>query len=339
MENKFKVVALAKLSGSSLLVEEKELMRVNGKVEIVQARCNTEEELIVVAREADAILGGGRLFTRKVMEALPRCRAIVTYSVGFDGIDLDAATDNGIVVVNNPAIAWCVEEVSNHAIALLLICAKKLALLNDLMKKDGWNAARQRLLPMGSVFGQTLGIIGCGNIGRLTARKAACFGLRILGNDPYVDKSLASECGITLVSLPHLFKEADYISLHTPLDKQTRHLIGENEFKKMKPSVYLINTARGGIVDESALIQALREKRISGAGLDVFEKEPLDPDNPLLKMDNVVTIPHSASFSDEALEMQAINPAQEIARVLAGRWPKNVVNMAVKPKFALVKED
>jgi D-3-phosphoglycerate dehydrogenase len=339
MENKFKVVALAKLSGSSHSVEEKELMRVNGKVEIVQARCNTEEELIVAAREADAILGGGRLFTRKVMEALPRCRAIVTYSVGFDGIDLDAATDNGIVVVNNPAIAWCVEEVSNHAIALLLICAKKLALLNDLMKKDGWNAARQRLLPMGSVFGQTLGIIGCGNIGRLTARKAACFGLRILGNDPYVDKSLASECGITLVSLPHLFKEADYISLHTPLDKQTRHLIGENEFKKMKPSVYLINTARGGIVDESALIQALQEKRISGAGLDVFEKEPLDPDNPLLKMDNVVTIPHSASFSDEALEMQAINPAQEIARVLAGRWPKNVVNTAVKPKFALVKED
>jgi D-3-phosphoglycerate dehydrogenase / 2-oxoglutarate reductase len=339
MENKYKVVALAKLSGGSLAAEEKELTRVSGKVELTQAQCSNEDELIAAARDADAVLGGGRLFTRKVMEALPRCRAIVTYSVGFDGIDIEAATDNGIVVVNNPAIAWCVEEVSNHAIALLLICAKKLTLLNDLMRKEGWAEARRRLTPMGSIFGQTLGIIGCGNIGRLTAKKAQCFGLRILGNDPYVDKSLASACCITLVSLPMLLKEADYISLHTPLDKQTRHLIGENEFKQMKPGAYFINTARGAIVDESALIQALGQKRIAGAGLDVFEKEPIDPENPLLKMDNVVAIPHSASFSDEALETQAVNPAQEIARVLDGRWPRNVVNRTVKPKVNLVKED
>jgi D-3-phosphoglycerate dehydrogenase len=338
MDKNFKVVALPKLSGGSLSIEEKELLRVSGKVELVQARCTTEEELIDAARDADAILGGGRLFTRKVMEALPKCRAIVTYSVGFNGIDLDAATDNGIVVVNNPAITWCVEEVSNHAIALLLICAKKLTLLNDMVKKGEWSEARRQLLPMGSIYGETLGIIGCGNIGRLTARKAGCFGLRILGNDPYVDKSLAYEYGITLVSLSRLLKESDYISIHTPLDEQTQHLIGENEFKQMKPNAYLINTARGGIVDESALIKALSDKRISGAGLDVFEKEPVDPGNPLLKMDNVVTIPHSASFSDEALEIQAVNPAQEIVRVLAGRWPRNVVNIMVIPKIDLIKE-
>ena len=157
MKSRFKVVALGKLSGDSFEVEEKELARLNVEVELVQAKCTTEDELIAVAKDADAILGGGPLFTRRVMEALPKCRAIVTYSVGFDGIDVDAATDNGIIVVNNPSRAWCVEEVSNHAIALLLICAKKLTLLNNLTKDGRWADARQVLLPMGSIFGQTLG--------------------------------------------------------------------------------------------------------------------------------------------------------------------------------------
>jgi D-3-phosphoglycerate dehydrogenase / 2-oxoglutarate reductase len=339
MSNKFKVVSLGKLSGGSLAPEEKELLRADGEVELIQVRCNSEEELIAAARDADAILGGGRLFTRKVIESLPRCRAIVTYSVGFDGIDLEAATDNGILVVNNPAVAWCVEEVSNHAIALLLVCAKKIILLDSLLKKEGWAEARRQQAPMGSIYGQTLGIIGCGNIGRMTARKAACFGLRVLGNDPYVDKSLVAGYGITLVSLSHLLREADFISLHTPLDQQTRHLMGENEFKQVKSSVYIINTARGGIIDEPSLIRALKEKRIAGAGLDVFEKEPLDPASPLLKMDNVVTIPHTASFSDQALEIQPLNPAQEVARILNGRWPRNVANKMVVPRVNLVKED
>jgi D-3-phosphoglycerate dehydrogenase len=305
----------------------------------VQAKCATEDELITTAKDADAILGGGPLFTRQVMEALPKCRAIVTYSVGFDGMDIDAATDNGILVVNNPSRVWCVEEVSNHAIALLLICAKRLTLLNDLTKKGRWTDTRRVLPPMGSIFGQTLGIIGCGDIGRMTAKKAQCFGLRVLGNDPYVDQSLVNEYGITLMSLPRVLKESDFVSVHTPLDKQTWHLIGEEEFKQMKPTAYLINTARGAIIDEAALIKALQEKRIAGAGLDVFEKEPIDPGNPLLKMDNVVTIPHTASFSDEALEVQPINPAQEVARVLSGLWPQNPINKTVKPKVHLVKQD
>ena len=338
MENKYKVVVLAKLSGDSLTVEQKEMETIAARVELVPARCSTEDELIAAAKDADAILGGGRLFTRRVISALPKLQAIVTYSVGFDGIDVEAATDCGIIVANNPASAWCVEEVSNHAISLILICAKKLVLLNDLVKNGDWNEARRQLQPMGPIFSQTLGIVGCGNIGRLTARKAACFGLRILANDPYVDKSLASQYGVTLVSLPRLLKESDYISLHTPLNKQTRHLIGESEFRQMKPGAYLINTSRGAVVDESALIRALRENRIAGAGLDVFEKEPVDPENPLLKMPNVVMIPHTASFSDEALAIQAVNPAQEVARVLSGRWPKNPVNPTVVPRVNLVKE-
>jgi D-3-phosphoglycerate dehydrogenase len=192
---------------------------------------------------------------------------------------------------------------------------------------------------MGSIFGQTLGIIGCGDIGRMTAKKAHCFGLRVLGNDPYVDKSLTNEYGITLMSFPRVLKESDFVSIHTPLDKQTWHLMGEAEFKQMKPTAYLINTARGAIIDEWALIKALQKKWIAGAGLDVFEKEPVDPDNPLLKMDTVVTIPHTASLSDEALEVQPVNPSQEVARVLSGQWPRNPVNKTVKPKVNLTKQD
>jgi D-3-phosphoglycerate dehydrogenase len=153
-----------------------------------------------------------------------------------------------------------------------------------------------------------------------------------------VDKSLAKENGITLVSLPELLKESDFISVHTLLNKETRHLIGEKEFKQMKPTAYFINTARGSVVDEPALIKALQEKWIAGAGLDVFEKEPIDSDNPLLKMDNVVVTPHDASYSDKAFSLPAKIVLQETVRVLSGRWPKNPVNKSVKPKVNLVKE-
>jgi len=322
-----------------MAAESKELAKLNAEVELVEARCTKEDELIAIAKDADAILGGGRLFTRRVMEALPKCKVIATYSVGYDTIDVEAATDNGIIVVNNPSSNWCVEEVSNHAIALLLVCAKKLALLNDWTKQGRWNDTRRVLSPMVPIHGQTLGLIGCGDVGRMTAWKTQCFGLRTLGYDPYVDKSLAKEYGIALVSLPELLKESDFVSVHTLLNDETRHLIREVEFKKMKPTAYFINTARGVIVDESALIKALQKKWIAGAGLDVFEKEPIDPDNPLLKMDNVVVIPHTASYSDAALAQQAINPAQEVVRVLSGLWPNNPVNKTVKSKLNLAKED
>jgi len=173
----------------------------------------------------------------------------------------------------------------------------------------------------------------------MTAKKAQCFGLRILGYDPYVDKSLAKEYGITLVSLPELLKESDFVSLHPDLNDETRHMIGEEAFKQMKPNAYLINTSRGSVIDEPAMIKALEEKWIAGAGLDVFEQEPLDPDNPLLKMDNVTVFPHSASYSDAAFKRPRIVMQQEALRVASGRWPKNVVNKTVTPKVNLIKED
>jgi len=308
-------------------------------VELIGVTCNTEDELITGAEDADILLFAGAQITRRVLESLPKLQAVIFGSVGYDQIDADAATANGVIVVNNPAFQWCVEEVSNQAITLLLACAKKLAFLNDGTKQGRWAKCKRAQAPMVSIHGQTLGLVGCGSIGRMTGRKAQCFSLKLLGYDPYLDKSMVKEYGITLVSLPELLKESDFVSVHTPLNKETRHLIGEKEFKQMKPTAYIINTARGPIVDEPALIKALQEKWIAGAGLDVFEKEPVDPDNPLLKMDNVVVTPHSASYSDVAFSLPAKIVLQETVRVLSGRWPKNMVNKSVKPKVNLVKED
>ncbi len=337
MGRQFKVVRVDGISGllATMVEEAEELAKVNA--ELVGADCTTESEIIEAAKDADAILVVFAQITRRVMEMLPKCKVIVRYGIGFDTIDVDAATDNGILVVNIPD--FCVEEVSNHAIALLLACARKLVLLNEGTKQGRWAECKRAQAPMVSIYGQTLGLVGCGSIGRMTARKAQCFGLKALGYDPYLDKALAKEYGITLVSLPELLKESDFVSVHTPLNKETWHLMGEKEFKQMKPTAYFINTSRGSVVDEPALIKALQEKWIAGAGLDVFEKEPVDPDNPLLKMNNVVVTPHCAGYSDAAIKRNRRGVGQRAASVVSGRWPKNVVNKTVKPKVNLVKED
>jgi len=309
---KYKVMTVGPYAGRMTMAEAaKEVIKAD--VEFIAVTCNTEDELITGAKDADILVFAGAQITRKVLESLPKLQAVIFSSVGYDSVDTDAATDNGVIVVNNPAFQWCVEEVSNQAIVLLLACAKKLVFLNNGTKQGRWAECKRAQAPMVSIHGQTLGIIGCGSIGRMTARK------------------------ITLVSLPELLKESDFISVNCLLNKETRHLMGEKEFKQMKPTAYFINTARGAVVDEPALIKALQEKWIAGAGLDVFEKEPIDSDNPLLKMDNVVVMPHSASYSDKAFSLPAKIVLQEAARVLSGQWPKNVVNKAVKPKVNLVK--
>jgi len=334
-EKQAKVVLVDRGADRAVMQEEaEELAKVGAK--LIGVASSSEEETIEGAKDADVILTAAAQISRRVMEALPLLKAVVRYGIGYDTIDVDAATDNGVLVVNIPDFCW--EEVSNHTIALLLTCAKKLVILNNALKNDGWRAATRMLRPMVAIHGQTLGVIGCGNIGRMMARKAQCFGLTTLGCDPYLDKSVARECGITMVSLPELLEKSDFVSVHCLLNDETRHLIGEKELKLMKPTAYLINTARGSVIDEQALIYALQEKLIAGAGIDVFEKEPVDPDNPLLKMDNVVVTPHVASYSDDAFKRLRTCVGQEAARVISGRWPKNVVNTTVKPKVNLVKD-
>ncbi len=332
---KYKVMRAGRMGDRPAAPEElEELSKVDA--ELVGLVCNTEDELITGAKDADILLFGGAQFTRRVVESLPKLRAIMFGSVGFDQVDVDAATENGIVVCNNPSPNWCNEEVSNHTIALLLNCAKKLVLLNNILENTGdWAAAKDAIKPMGAIHGQTLGLIGAGSIGLMTARKAQCFSLKVLVYDPYLSKEVAKENGVTLVSMAELLRESDYISVHTPLNDETRHILSEKEFNQMKSSAYVINTARGPVIDEQAMIKALQAKKIAGAGLDVFEKEPIDPDNPLLKMDNVITIPHSASYSDEAFSLPARIVARSAVQILSGQWPGNLVNKSVEPRFPL----
>lgn len=338
MANKYKAVRLGGSKSFSFdpKAEDVEYLAKHG-ADLVHVACgDSDEEVIEAAKDADIIFMAGHKVTRKAMESLPKCQAIIFGSVGFDAVDVPAATDNNIVVVNNPALQWCVEEVSNQTMVLLLACAKKMTILNDLVKDGKWMEAKQSQQPMVCIYGQTLGLIGCGSIGSMTAEKAKCFGLKIIGYDPYIDKSTAEKKGITLVdSMTELLEQSDFVSAHTPLDPSTRHLIGEKEFKAMKPTAYFINTSRGPVVDEKALIKALQEKWIAGAGLDVFEKEPIDSDNPLLKMDNVVVFPHSASYSDYSFTKPTKIMMKEAIRVLNGKWPVATIDRTVKPKVNL----
>jgi D-3-phosphoglycerate dehydrogenase len=334
-KNKAVVARVERAAIASPLSDEAEVIRKAG-IELMDIDAVSEDEIIAKAREADVVFTVRAAFTRRIFENLPKLRAVVRCGIGFDNIDVDAATDNHVLVVNIPD--FCFEEVSNHAIVLLMACAKKLVRMNHLLKTAGWGASRQIMEPMGSIWGQTVGIVGCGNIGRMTARKAQCFGLKVIGYDPYVDRNLARESGIALKSLPEVMGKSDYVSLHPCLNQETFHLIGEKELTLMKPSAYLINTARGSVVDEPALIRALQDKRIAGAGIDVFEKDPIDPDNPLLKMDCVIVTPHTAFYCDASFKRLRISVGQEAVRVAQGRWPRNLVNKEVKPKVSLVKE-
>jgi len=319
----------------NLDVETEELAKVDAGV--VRADCSTEDEVIEAAKDADALLVIFAPITRKVLSSLPKLKVAVRYGVGYDTIDVDAAADNGVVLVNIPD--FCLEEVADHAMALLLACARRLVWSTEGVKQGRWGEVQMGTIKNPSLFEQTMGVVGCGNIGSRIVSRARSFGLKTIASDPYLDKSTAEKCGATLVSLPELLKESDYVCLQTPLNKETHHMIGEKELKQMKPTAYLINTARGAVVDEAALIKALQENWIAGAGLDVFEKEPIELDNPLLKMDNVILTPHYAVHTTTAMKRLRLSVAQEAARVLTGKWPRHWVNKGVKPKVPLVKED
>jgi len=327
---KFTVVHADARPNQDLRIERAELRRVGAR--LVATRAEDEAALIENVRDADGIILTSAPITRKVVEALSRCRVIVRYGVGVDTVDLDAATERGIVVAN--VRDFCTEEVSNHALMLLLACSRKLSLLARSMRDGRWHA--RPLAPMGSICGQTLGIAGMGKIGRALARKASPLGLRVTAHDPYVDPSAATECGASLVGLDDLLREADYVSLNLPLTPETHRLIGARELRLMKPTAYLINTARGPSVDEAALVEALANGVIAGAGLDVFEEEPLPTESPLLRLDNVILTPHTAGYSDESSRRLRLEVGRAAAAVLAGRWPRYVANPHVRSRIELL---
>lgn len=291
----------------------------------VEARQAPDEASLVDAlKDADVVINRWGRLTGDILRQLDGVSAILQPSTGYDMIDVDAANEHGIAVMNLPF--QCIDEVANHAIALFLALNRKLPQSQARVRSGQWD--QRSYLPIGSVTGETWGAIGFGNIARLTARRAQAFDLKVIAHDPYVNPKLAEEMGVELVPLDELLARADYVSCHLPLNPRTYHSIGEAQFRKMKPSAIFINTARGRVVDEAALVQALQNGWIAAAGLDVLEKEPAAPDNPLLRMENVIVTPHLAGTSSATLPRQRRQAIENVAAYLKGEHPEGLVNPA-----------
>lgn len=269
---------------------------------------------------ADAVLVRESPVDAEAIAAMPGCRAIVRYGVGVDNIDRKAATDRRIFVANVPD--YGVEEVSDHALALLLAVSRRIVSRDRAVRSGAWNIARGE--PMYRLAGRTLGLVGYGRIGQAFHRKARALGFeRTLIFDPFLD---SAPHGAELSDLPRLCAESDAISLHAPLTAKTRHLIGTAELALMKPTAILVNTSRGGLVDPTALQDALARNRVFGAGLDVFEEEPPAKNNPLFALPNVVVTDHTGWYSEESVRDLRRKASEEIARVFGGSLPRNWVN-------------
>ena len=290
-----------------------------------------EDETVSRTSDADGLIVVDSPITRKVLSGLEHCKVVLRTGVGYDVIDVEAATELGIAVVNVPDM-WT-QEVANQAFSLLLACNRRVTALDSEIRSGRW--APRISVPVGSLYDETLGMIGVGQIGSALARRAAAFDMKVIASDPYVSEQRFNELRVTGVSLDVLLETSDYVSVNCPLTAETRHLVNEEALRRMKPTAYLINTARGPIVDEAALIRALREGWIAGAGLDVLEEEPPQADNPLLSMTNVVLSPHVGHFSDASMARRPRRYGEEVARVLMGRMPLHLVNPQVREVLPL----
>jgi D-3-phosphoglycerate dehydrogenase len=316
-------VVLTDYVWDSLDVEKQTLA---GLAELVPLQTKKPDEFIQQAADCDALLNtyAGPI-TADVMARMPKCKIIARYGIGVDTIDLDAATAAGIIVTNNPT--YCIEEVAEHTMALLLACARKVAFYDRLVRSGRWEVPPGK--PMFRLAGSTLGLVGFGNIARQVAVRAAAFGMNVLYSDPFVKQT--SMPGRS-VSLDTVLAEADFVSIHPPLTRDTRKMINDEALAKMKRTAWLINCARGPIVDTDALVRALDAGSIAGAALDTTDPEPLPNAHPLRNRDNVIINPHVAWYSEQAMAGLQSGAPGEVRRVLSGEWPVNVVNRAVQGK-------
>lgn len=302
------------------------------------------DDILALGAECDAILVVSEPLPADVINGLKRCRAISRMGTGVDRVDCNAATEKGIVVTNVPD--FCVEEQADHTMALLLSLVRKLPQMQAAMLAGEYTRGRDESRPIRRFRGRVLGLVGFGASARAVARRASGFGFRIMATrrrwqqaDPE-----AESIGVTLTDLDTVVREADYLSLHLPLNTQTRHLINATRLAEMKSGSFLINTARGAIVDESALVAELKSGRIAAAGLDTFHEinvhGPETPSmHPLLHLENVICTPHVAAFSVESSRDVGTGAVENVAAVLSGRWPRSdrIVNPTVKPRFELVE--
>jgi len=303
--------------------------------------CTSEEESITAAHDADVIIvvPAYQPIPRKVIESLPKCRYILDLISGYDAIDIKAATEHGMLVTNMPDLFD--QEVSDHTMALILACSRQIVGLNQLTKRGEWvddrtgsRLGREIWPKLNRLQGQTLGIIGFGRIARCLVPKAKGFGMRLIAFDPYVAPKVFSEFSVESAELDQLLRESDFVCILTPLSNETRGMLGLEEFKKMKPTAYIINTARGPIINRDALYTALTQGLIAGAGLDVTEPEPSNPENnPLLSLDNVIITAHNAGVGKVAFANLARLVPEQVFRVARGEWPHNLLNPEVKENY------
>ena len=300
--------------------------------EIVSVAVASEGEIIEAVKNATVILNDHSPVNRAMVDQLENCKLIIRYGHGYDTVDVDACTEAGIIV---PNIAGSTsEEVSNHALTLLLASARELKRLDLATTSGRWGEVYSRSI-LNHIYGETVGIVGFGWIGRAMARKCKALGMTVLVNDPYVGDHLAVEYQVDFVPKYELLERSDYVSLHVPHLDSTHHFIDSAALDLMKHTAYLVNTSRGPVVDEQALIAALKAGKIAGAGIDVYEQEPLSVDNPLLSMENVICTPHVAGSSEIGWEIIRRRAGEEAARVLLGRRPDVVVNPEVLGRMSL----
>jgi D-3-phosphoglycerate dehydrogenase / 2-oxoglutarate reductase len=291
---------------------------------LVVAQVTDEDQLAELCKDADGILTVRAPITRRVIQAMQRCRIIVRYGIGIDSVDIPAATERGIMVANVPD--YCVDEVSDQALTLLMMLSRQMIPAMALAREEHWSISKMPNLHR--LRGQTCGLAGCGKIGSLLAGKAAALGMRILIYDPYLSESRSREMGAELGSFDALLAQSDFISLHMPLNDQTHHIFGEATFAKMKPTAGIINTARGGLIDEAALLAALDAGRIFGAGLDVLESETAftPTGRALVKHPKVIVTPHTAWLGDEARKTLQASAVKQVIACLKGETPYGLVN-------------
>ena len=287
------------------------------------------ETILGVARDADALLTTYAKITGEMIRQMKRCRIISRFGIGVDNVDIPVATERGIVVTKVPD--YCLDEVSDHAMALLLAAARKITLANKQVHAGHWEM--RAVVPIHRLRGSVLGLVGFGRIPQLVAPKAKAFGMRVVASDPYIPKSVFDNAGVEGIAFDELVRISDFISIHSPLLPETHGMFNADLFRKMKPTAYVINTARGPIIDEQALADALDAKRIAGAALDVMPQEP-PVNSPLFGRDNVILTPHTSFYSEESLVDLQTKAAEEVVRVIKGQMPRNPVNPEVLQRTA-----
>lgn len=310
-------------------------------VNLSAVAARSESDLIQAGAEADAILLSTlEAVTPNLLDNLPRCKVIGRYGVGLDNVDLDAAAERGVVVTHYPS--YCTNEVADHAFSMIMALNRRLVELDRDLRRGAWIASqsgtrsilRGKVLPLREA---TLGIIGFGRIGQAVAERAKPFGLSVLVHDPFVDEEAARQAGVEAVSLDDLLSQSDLVTIHCPLTPDTRGLMGPEQFAKMKPTAFLVNTARGPIVDLDAAIEALASDQIAGAGLDVTYPEPLPASSALYTLPNVILTPHSAYYSERSIDVVRDETFASTMMVLQGRRPPTVANPGVLERVSLTE--